>query len=129
MSARDEMKAIEEKADNGEDLTHQERLILNARVDELNALSLAEAIGRLRTDYEERLALMEGQLAAQANIMQGIQTTLAMMASNQQNHDGSDELENVRRSLRRHLKDSELSASGSKEEAALADQLRLLEGS
>lgn len=52
-----------------EEMSYNDRLKLNARVDELNALALAEALAAFRTENEERFRVMENRLAAmEANI-------------------------------------------------------------
>ena len=52
------------------DSEYNERLKLNARVDELNALALAEAIGVFVQETDVRLAAMENRLAAMETLVQ-----------------------------------------------------------
>lgn len=54
---------------NGES-EYNKRLMANARVDELNALALAENLAELRTHYDQRLEALENEIETLKGIVQ-----------------------------------------------------------
>lgn len=57
---------------------HNERLKLNARVDELNALALAENLGELRQLYDAKFEALENEIKLLKELVQQQTQTIGM---------------------------------------------------
>lgn len=77
--------------ENGE-LSYNDKLKLTARVDELNALALAENLAELRQHYDQRIEFLENEVRKLNEIVQG-QTQVIGTAIGQLWGSGSTERE------------------------------------
>jgi len=63
-----------------------ERQKLHARVDELNALALAETLAELRQIYDAKFEALENEIITLKGIVQGMQQTIGNTIAQQWGH-------------------------------------------